>query len=520
MKTRDKSIVLFRVFMYFSLAIFIVMAAAIFIIAFVPQAEFLNKPVLFIVFAGVGLAGAVAFVLLLNNTREKKEFLEQLQVENQYVLGHPSNFYNLDAFKTRVDKLRKKGRYQRLDQYVIAFTPTALDVSSNANRNRVVMEVCFRLATFLDNLFKDKKEVEFSARYNVFAFNRGIFLLYCFTNDENYIHSLLNRISNECFRMVNEDKVRIWVQPFFGINKISKEATITSDVEDAMIARSHSEKNIESFTYFLDSFREGDSLESNEISEALEKDEFVPFYQAKYSLKEHRFISAEVLARWKSPKYGLVGPSKFIDKAEKSGVLNAIDIRIFQLAVRDLGENIKRGRRVLPISVNFSLYEFFSRNFLELITKTLEQYHVSPSLLEIEITETTSQVNKFLSLSVIRKLKEMGIRVLMDDFGVGYSQIDNLQQIPFDAIKIDKSFTNKITEDAKTRSIVKYLIELAHTNDMEVIVEGAETKEQIDILRRFKVDTVQGFYFTRPLSLAGYNELIKENKFEKKGVKK
>ena len=143
-----------------------------------------------------------------------------------------------------------------------------------------------------------------------------------------------------------------------------------------------------------------------------------------------------------------------------------------------------------------------------------------PTLLEVEITETTSQVNKFLSLQVIKKLKDIGVRVLMDDFGIGFSQIENLRQIPFDAIKIDKSFTDRILDDKKANSIVKFLVELIHLNDMEAIVEGVETKEQVDVLRKMKVDTIQGFYYSRPVSFAQYNELLKENAFEKKGAKK
>jgi EAL domain-containing protein (putative c-di-GMP-specific phosphodiesterase class I) len=184
--------------------------------------------------------------------------------------------------------------------------------------------------------------------------------------------------------------------------------------------------------------------------------------------------------------------------------------------MRDLGDSIKRGRRILPVSVNFSLYEFFSNNFLNRIVETLEKYQVPPTLLEIEITETTSQVNKFLSLSIIKKLKDIGVRILMDDFGIGFSQIENLRQIPFDAVKIDKSFTDRILIDEKTRSIVKFLIELIHDNDMEAIIEGVETKEQVEMLRKLKADTIQGFFYSKPKSLGDYNELLKENSFEAK----
>ena len=150
----------------------------------------------------------------------------------------------------------------------------------------------------------------------------------------------------------------------------------------------------------------------------------------------------------------------------------------------------------------------------------MEDNQVPPSLLEIEITETTSQVNKFLSLQVIKKLKDLGVRILMDDFGTGFSQIDNLRQIPFDAVKIDKIFTDRILVDDKSRSIMKFLIQLIHDSDMEAIVEGVESKEQVDLLRKMKVDTIQGFYYSRPLPIVEYQNLLKENIFEKKEANK
>ena len=108
----------------------------------------------------------------------------------------------------------------------------------------------------------------------------------------------------------------------------------------------------------------------------------------------------------------------------------------------------------------------------------------------------------------------------MDDFGTGFSQIENLREIPFDAIKIDKSFTDRLVEDEKIRSIVKFLVQLIHDNQMEAIVEGVESQEQIDILRKMKVDTIQGFYYSRPLPSKDFQLLLKDNPFEKKGAKK
>ena len=487
------------------------------ILAVVLKDVFKDKQIIMIIlFSLFTVASTITGTFSGHAISEQKRIVDQIKIENTYTLGEPTQFYNLDAFKKRVTLLAKRRSYAGRNKYIIAMTPTALNIASNRNRDKTVSAVNLKLAHFFDDLFM-KTGSEFEKRNCVYGFSRGVFLFCYFTNDESKIHQLLNVISNECYRMVNEDKVKIWIQPFYGIKLEHGSFSAISAIEDAVIARNYSEKNYEAYTYFKESFRVNIGTESKEISEALANDEFVAYYQPKYSLKEHRYVSCEALARWNSPKNGLLGPAKFIDEAEKAGLLSAIDACIFEKAIKDLSDNIKRGRPVLPVSVNFSLYEFFSRNFLNTIIDTLNKYQVPPRLLEIEITETTSQVNKFLSLSVIKKLKGFGIRVLMDDFGAGYSQIENLRQIPFDAIKIDKSFTDRIVDDEKTRSIFKYLVELGHVNNMEVIVEGAETKAQIDLLRRLKVDTIQGFYYSRPLSTEQYNELLKNN--QEKGAK-
>ena len=171
---------------------------------------------------------------------------------------------------------------------------------------------------------------------------------------------------------------------------------------------------------------------------------------------------------------------------------------------------------MLPVSVNFSLYEFYSANFLDTIISILEEYNVPSNLIEIEITEATSQANSFLSISIIKKLKEKGIRVLMDDFGVGFSNLSNMKKIPFDAIKIDKSFIDDITYDEKAREIVRFLINLCKVNEMEVIAEGVDKKEQLELLRRLRCDTIQGFYYSQPLAKSDYEKFLVNNPFEKK----
>ena len=513
MNEKNKQIVLVRVFSFISAFLSLVfLGLTVFVIVSPNLFNGLDKvfEAIFIVLLVLFLS---IFTLSTKIYRDHKRLYEQLCIENSYTLGVATDFYNLDAFKRKVQRIHNRKSLKNKKQYVLVFSPTATNVVGGTNRSSILRSLNSQLATFISKVFSSK-EYEFSIKNYVYAFDRNTFLFYCFIDDEKEMHSLINILSNECFRLVNEGQIKIWVQPFFGICKADEETSITALIENAIIAKFQSEKNIESYSYFKPSLLTNDTSAAEDILNAIKNGDFIPYYQAKYSLKSHEFISSEVLARWRTPN-GVVGPSKFIERAEHAGLLNAIDMAIFEQSMRDLGDSIKRGRRTLPVSVNFSLYEFFSKNFLSHVVEVLQENQVPPTLLEIEITETTSQVNKFLSLSVIKKLKDIGVRVLMDDFGIGFSQIENLRQIPFDAVKIDKSFTDKILTDEKTRSIVKFLIDLIHANDMEAIIEGVETKEQVEMLRKMKADTIQGFYYSRPLSREKYHELLKSNEFEK-----
>ena len=461
----------------------------------------------------IAVLSASAILLFYGSLIEQKSLITELRKESEYTLGHDIIFYNLAAFKRLVLKRNKKRKYQAKKIYLLAFTATSSQLSANYVSNDNVTTLNYHLSEFFSHNFNKKKE-EFNRKNIVYGFNRGTFLICAYLDNEEGFKKIISILSNETYRIVTEEKIKIWAQPFFGVKEYSIGENLTSAIEDSFVARNLAEANFESFTIYKKA-GEKTASHNKEIIDALNNDEFIPYYQPKYSLKDKKFISCEVLARWNSPTRGIVPPGLFIDQAEQAGILPEIDLIMFEKGLADLSEAIRRGRRVVSCSFNFSLYEFFSNNFLDTITGLVEKYNVPANLIEIEITETTSQINQFLSISVIKKLKKMGMRVLMDDYGVGYSQIDNFNKIPFDGIKIDKSFTDNLLSDDKSKSIVKFLTELGHENNMEVIIEGVEKKEQVDILRRIHIDTIQGFYYSKPLSNADFYEFLKNNEFEK-----
>ena len=220
------------------------------------------------------------------------------------------------------------------------------------------------------------------------------------------------------------------------------------------------------------------------------------------------------MIRWNTKEHGLLTPSQFLKRVEDAGLIHELDRFVLEQVLKDLNEAKKKGRRVLPVSRNFSLYEFYSPKFIDILDERLKKYRISPELIQIEITETTSQANPFISISIIQRLKEKGIKVLRDDFGIGFSNIANLSHIPFDIRKLDKSFVDNIVSDPKAREVCRVLIELGRASGKRVIAEGADSEPQVRLLCQFGCDEIQGYYFAKPRSSENFNKLLTNNPFE------
>ena len=488
------------------------LADIIVLIVFTAINFFDDKPVLEAGLIGVlvivaGLLAAALFLFL-----NQYALLKTLQIENAYVLGQKSFFNNIYIFQKRVITASNLRRRQK--KHIIAFTISNLVVSQNFNRNMEIFSLNGHIVNYLNDLYKvvNARQGDF-----IFAYSRGTFLIYAFRQNEVSLKKIVEVLSAEIYDFASKECPHIWVQPFFGVAVVNKDETVAQQIEDATIARDYSERNFESLTFYQANFRRGvTSNDIEELEQALQNNEFVVYYQPKYNLDNKRFVSTEALIRWNSAKYGLLTPTKFLGKAETAGLIHEIDTFVLKKVCEDLNDLRRRGKRLLPVSVNFSLYEFYSANFLDTIVSILDEYKIPTSLIEIEITEATSQANTFLSISIVKKLKERGIRVLMDDFGVGFSNVGNLRKIPFDAIKIDKSFIDDIVEDVKSREIVRFLINLCKVNELEVIAEGVDRKDQLEILKKNKCDTIQGFFYSEPLSKVEYEKFLMDNPFEKK----
>jgi diguanylate cyclase (GGDEF)-like protein len=234
---------------------------------------------------------------------------------------------------------------------------------------------------------------------------------------------------------------------------------------------------------------------------AMQNDEFVLYFQPQLNVRDNRLDAFEVLVRWQHPKRGFLMPGQFLPFVEQLGLSRQLDFWILHKAVATLGQ-WKQQQLHIPFAVNMSSLHFQQDGLKQKIRQLLQQYQVSPELLELEITENTAMHDMEKGSNHVMELQQMGIRVSIDDFGTGYSSLAYLRRMPIDKIKIDRSFVMDMAGNDSDMMIVKTMIKLAHGLGKRILAEGVETEVQLQLLKNMSCDAVQGYYIARPLSEA------------------
>ena len=236
-----------------------------------------------------------------------------------------------------------------------------------------------------------------------------------------------------------------------------------------------------------------------ELRRAIERDEFVLYYQPQMDVRTGDLSGAEVLIRWQHPERGLQAPAAFIAIAEQTGLIDPIGEMVLRKACMQLEAWRAQGVAPPRLSVNVSGRQFKRRDFAELVASILRETGCEPRFLELEITETLLMEDADASSVVLTQLAEQGIRLAIDDFGTGYSSLAYLKRLRFDALKIDRSFVKDVTTDEDSRAIASSIIALARTLRKETVAEGVETQEQLDFLRAERCDLIQGYLISKPV---------------------
>ena len=252
----------------------------------------------------------------------------------------------------------------------------------------------------------------------------------------------------------------------------------------------------------------------NDLHRALENDELELYYQPQVDLQSGDLVGAECLIRWQHPELGLVSPSRFIPIAEDTGLINAIGEWVLRTACAQSRVWQDRGFPAVRMAVNLSARQFRSRNLVAIVSEVLQETQLPVQLLELEVTEGAIMADIDRTISTLRDLSEMGVRLAVDDFGTGYSSLAYLAQFPLDVLKIDQSFVRDVVDRSDVACVVTAIVGLAHSLDLTVVAEGVESQEQLEFLRTLGCEEIQGYLYSRPLAASDFEDLLMRDKGE------
>ncbi|MBU9714014.1 putative bifunctional diguanylate cyclase/phosphodiesterase [Evansella tamaricis] len=245
------------------------------------------------------------------------------------------------------------------------------------------------------------------------------------------------------------------------------------------------------------------------LRQALQEKHFEMVYQPKINNITGEVSGFEALMRWNHPKLGNISPAKFIPLAEELGLIFQLDEWGLKEACRQNKEWQAAGVDSIPVSVNLSAKHFYYDHIVPMVTKALDESGLDPKYLKLEITESVFMKNVQAVITKIEQLKEIGVLISIDDFGIGYSSLNHLIHLPINEVKLDKNFISEINMDQKKAAIFKAIVELAKNMKLNVVAEGVETEGEMHFLKLEKCDEIQGYYYSKPLSKESFLEFIK-----------
>lgn len=316
---------------------------------------------------------------------------------------------------------------------------------------------------------------------------------------EDKIRKILNVFSYPFILSTKEYFVTVSIGVAFAPKDGKTSQALIKNVDSAMYVAKANGKN--THAYFEYSFNQKltEKIEmQSELRKALERNEFILFYQAQMNLDTKKVIGFEALIRWEHPTKGLIYPDEFISIAEETGLIIPIGKWVIQSACKQLKQWSEEFPEI-TMAVNLSARQFKDKGIVKLVYDVIEETGINPNKLELEITETIALDDIEYTIATIQELKKIGVKFSLDDFGTGYSSMNYLKRLPVSNLKIDRSFLNSVMDDISDQKIIQTIITLAKNLDLDVVAEGVENFDQEIFLKEANCDKAQGFLYSKPV---------------------
>ena len=256
-----------------------------------------------------------------------------------------------------------------------------------------------------------------------------------------------------------------------------------------------------------------------DFPQGLSENQFRVYYQPKYDIRPKKpvLVSAEALVRWVHPKFGFIPPDIFIPLIEENGLIEELDVYVWNKVAEQIWDWKKRLGFVIPVSVNVSRVDMYDPGLVDNLRGILVKHNIEAEDLFLEVTESAYTKDSDQIISTVKVLRKWGFRIEMDDFGNGYSSLNMLSTLPIDALKLDMEFVRNAFRKQKDTKMLEIIIDIADYLGVPVVAEGVETDEQIEALQAIGCDIAQGFYFSRPLPVEEFEEILKKEKAKNRG---
>ena len=321
---------------------------------------------------------------------------------------------------------------------------------------------------------------------------------------------LLDRLADPFYVQGNE----VFMTASMGIASYPDDAPNVIDlIRNADAALYHAKKNGGNvFFYYVPEMNVAAVerlMTKSKLKRAFERDELLVHYQPKYNIKSGEIVGAEALVRWELPERGMILPSDFLPLAEETNLIIEIGEWVLDRVCEDFRFWQQSVNAPIRVSVNLSLKQLRQPNFTNRISAIMRSYEVSPTSLELEITETTLMEDPVRTIKLLDELYALGLHLAIDDFGTGYSSLSALQQFPITTLKIDQSFVQNVVTDANDATIVGTIVHMGKSLNMDVVAEGVESEAQLNFLQTLHCTYVQGLLFGSPMSSDNFLELLR-----------
>ncbi|HYE12018.1 MAG TPA: EAL domain-containing protein, partial [Patescibacteria group bacterium] len=423
--------------------------------------------------------------------------------------------YNRDYFinKMNYEMLRRNKEQGRKDELAIIFLDIddfkeINDTMGHTIGDNVLKEFAFRLKGSI-------REHDIAAR-----FGGDEFIVLLMSVKEDYeLLSVANRIIEETKKPFLVDHIEFHITASLGISRYPKDGLdSTTLIRNADIAMYKSKevknKKITLFEPSLDEKVKEYFTIKNNMRNAISNNEFYLEYQPIIDMKLNNMVGVEALLRWRCSGTETISPLKFIPVAEKTGFIQPIGAWVLKTACEQNKLWQNKGYCPIYMSVNVSIIQLEQPNFCEIVKSVLKETNLNPRYLQLEITETIFTKNYDNIVQTIKKINAMGVQVAIDDFGTGYSSLGQLSRLEITKLKIDRSFISEINDSESKNKIVKTIISLAESLNLELVAEGVETREQLDFLIRNDCNVVQGYLFSKPINIITLEEMLeKEDRY-------